>query len=219
MKYNDYELLDLIYDNDEVAYDIMLKKYKPIIYSKALEYYNYLKANHYEGFTLDDFLQEGIIAFNHAIKKFDSNKGTLFYSFLLVCLTSSFNFMYRSILTLKNRPLLKYQELDFEVRDSRAVDPYDSIDNLDIYNKLDDYLDNLSQLDSAIITLRLNNFKYFEIEELLEVSSSHISRVIKAMREKIKISCWQILLFFVIIFLIFGRGSGIMRGFLDIFND
>ena len=189
MKYNDYELLDLIYDNDEVAYDIMLKKYKPIIYSKALEYYNYLKANHYEGFTLDDFLQEGIIAFNHAIKKFDSNKGTLFYSFLLVCLTSSFNFMYRSILTLKNRPLLKYQELDFEVRDSRAVDPYASIDNFDIYNKLDDYLDNLSQLDSAIITLRLNNFKYFEIEELLEVSSSHISRVIKAMREKIKISC------------------------------
>ena len=189
MKYNDYELLDLIYDNDEVAYDIMLKKYKPIIYSKALEYYNYLKANHCEGFTLDDFYEEGIIAFNHAIKKFDANKGTLFYSFLLVCLTSSFNFMYRSILTLKNRPLLKYQELDFEVRDSRAVDPYDSIDNLDIYNKLDDYLDNLSQLDSAIITLRLNNFKYFEIGELLEVSSSHISRVIKAMREKIKISC------------------------------
>ena len=186
MKYNDYELLDLIYDNDEVAYNIMLKKYKPVIHGKALEYYNYLKTNHYEGFTLDDFLQEGIIAFNHAIKKFDSNKGTLFYSFLLVCLTSSFNFMYRSILTLKNRPLLKYQELDFEVKDSSAVDPYDSIDDLDIYNTLDDYLDNLSQLDSAIITLRLNNFKYFEIEELLEVSSSHISRVIKAMREKVE---------------------------------
>ena len=189
MQYNDYELLDLIYDNDEVAYDIMLKKYKPIIYSKALEYYNYLKANHYEGFTLDDFYEEGIIAFNHAIKKFDANKGTLFYSFLLVCLTSSFNYMYRSILTLKNRPLLKYQELDFEVKDSSAVDPYDSIDNLDIYNTLDDYLDNLSQLDSAIITLRLNNFKYFEIEELLEVSSSRISRVIKAMREKIQYCC------------------------------
>ena len=34
MKYNDYELLDLIYDNDEVAYDIMLNKYKPLIYIK-----------------------------------------------------------------------------------------------------------------------------------------------------------------------------------------
>ena len=40
MKYNDYELLDLIYEHDEVAYDIMFNKYKPIIYNKALEYYN-----------------------------------------------------------------------------------------------------------------------------------------------------------------------------------
>ena len=184
MKYNDYELLDLIYDNDEVAYDIMLKKYKPIIYSKALEYYNYLKANHCEGFTLDDFYEEGIIAFNHAIKKFDANKGTLFYSFLLVCLTSSFNFMYRSILTLKNRPLLKYQELDFEVRDSESKDPYNVIDDLDIYDELNNYLYDLNIEDAAIITLRLNNFKYREIMDLLEVSSSHISRVIKNLKEK-----------------------------------
>ena len=189
MNYNDYELLDLIYDNDEVAYDIMLNKYKPLIYTVASKYYKYISYKNYTDVSFDDFVNEGFLAFDRALKNYDPNKGTLFYSFLLVCLTSSFNFMYRSILTLKNRPLLKYQELDFEVRDSRAVDPYDSIDNLDIYNKLDDYLDSLSQLDSAIITLRINNFKYFEIEELLEVSSSHISRVIKAMREKIKISC------------------------------
>ena len=189
MKYNDYELLDLIYDNDEVAYNIMLEKYKPVIYGKALEYYNYLKTNHYEGFTLDDFLQEGIIAFNHAIKKFDSNRGTLFYSFLLVCLTSSFNYMYRSILTLKNRPLLKYRELEYEVRDSNAKDPYDIIDDLDVYDEVKDYLYSVSIEDAAIITLRINNFKYYEITKLLDVSSSHISRVIKAMKEKIKYCC------------------------------
>ena len=189
MKYNDYELLDLIYDNDEIAYDIMLNKYKPIIYNKALEYYTYLKDNKCTGFSLDDFYEEGIIAFNNALRNYDSNKGSLFYSFLLVCLSSSFNLLYRNILKLKNRPLLKYKELDFEVRDSRAVDPYDDIDNLDIYNKLDNYLDSLSQLDSAIITLRINNFKYSEISNLLDVSSSHISRVVKAMREKLKFSC------------------------------
>lgn len=218
MKYNDYELLDLIYDNDEVAYDIMLNKYKPIIYNKALEYYNYLKDNKCTGFTLEDFYEEGIIAFNNAVRNYDPNKGSLFYSYLLVCLSSGFNLLYRNILKLKNRPLLKYKELDFEVRDSRAVDPYDDIDNLDIYNKLDDYLDSLSQLDSAIITLRINNFKYSEISNLLDISSSHISRVVKAMREKLKFSCWQTLPSFDIIFLIFGRGSGVMRGFLDIFN-
>ncbi len=186
MEYNDYELLDLIYDNDEVAYNIMLKKYKPVIYGKALEYYNFLKNNHYEGVSVDDFYQEGVIAFNHAVKKFDFNKGALFYSFLLVCLTSSFNLMYREILTLKNRPLLKYHELNYEVRDSGALDPYDAMDNLDVYAELDSYLYSVSIEDAAIITLRLNNFKYYEITKLLDVSSSHISRVIKALKEYFK---------------------------------
>ena len=185
MKYNDYELLDLIYDNDEVAYNIMINKYKPVIYNKALEYYTYLRNNNYEGLTLDDFLEEGLITLNHAIKSFDSNKGSLFYSFLLVCLTSSFNLMLRKIFTIKNRPLLKYQELEYEVKDSKGIDPYDYVDNLDIYNELNDYLYSVSLIDSAIIELRLNDFKYSEIMELLDVSSSKINRTIKMMRERL----------------------------------
>ena len=183
MKYNDYELLDLIYDNDEVAYNIMINKYKPVIYNKALEYYNYLRSNNYEGLTLDDFLEEGLITLNHAIKSFDSNKGSLFYSFLLVCLTSSFNLMLRKVFTIKNRPLLKYKELDFEVKDSNSIDPYDYVDNLDIYKELNDYLYSISLIDSAIVELRLNDFKYSEIMQLLDVSSSKINRTIKTMRE------------------------------------
>lgn len=185
MKYNDYELLDLIDDNDEVAYNIMINKYKPVIYNKALEYYTYLRNNNYEGLTLDDFLEEGLITLNHAIKSFDSNKGSLFYSFLLVCLTSSFNLMLRKIFTIKNRPLLKYQELEYEVKDSKGIDPYDYVDNLDIYNELNDYLYSVSLIDSAIIELRLNDFKYSEIMELLDVSSSKINRTIKMMRERL----------------------------------
>lgn len=185
MKYNDYELLDLIYDNDEVAYNIMINKYKPIIYNKALEYYNYLRSNNYEGLTLDDFLEEGLITLNHAIKSFDSNKGSLFYSFLLVCLTSSFNLMLRKVFTIKNRPLLKYQELEYEVKDSKGIDPYDYVDNLDIYDELNNYLYNIGLIDSAIIELRLNNFKYSEIMKLLDVSASKINRTIKIMRERL----------------------------------
>lgn len=185
MKYNDYELLDLIYDNDEVAYNIMINKYKPIIYNKALEYYNYLRSNNYDGLTLDDFLEEGLITLNHAIKSFDSNKGSLFYSFLLVCLTSSFNLMLRKVFTIKNRPLLKYQELEYEVKDSKGIDPYDYVDNLDIYDELNNYLYNIGLIDSAIIELRLNNFKYSEIMKLLDVSASKINRTIKTMRERL----------------------------------
>ena len=188
MKYNDYELLDLIYDNDEVAYNIMLNKYKPIIYNKALEYYAYLKNNNCTGFTQDDFFLEGIVAFNHAIKNFDPDKKSLFYSFLLICLTSRFNLMYRDILRLKNKPLLKYQELDYEVRDSNSIDPYDALDDFEIDKKLYEYLYEVSFIDAAIIELRLNDFKYYEIGELLDVSTSQISRVIKNMKKKFSYS-------------------------------
>ena len=92
--------------------------------------------------------------------------------------------MYRNIFRLKNKPLLEYQELDYEVRDSSSIDPYDSIGAIDIYNELDNYLYSLSIEDAAIITLRLNDFKYREIRELLDVSSSHINKVVKALKEK-----------------------------------
>ena len=81
---------------------------------------------------------------------------------------------------------MKYHELKYEVRDSGALDPYDAMDNLDMYAELDSYLYSVSIEDAAIITLRLNNFKYYEITKLLDVSSSHISRVIKALKEYFK---------------------------------
>lgn len=186
MKYNDYELLDLIYEEDEVAYNIMLSKYKPIIYNKALEYYTYLKNNNYKGYTFDDFYEEGLIAFNRAIKCFDPYKGNLFYSFLLVCLTSNFNLLCRNIFRLKHKPLLTYQEIDYEIRDSTAIDPYVSIEEFYLNKKIKEYLYSINFIDAAIIELRLNNFKYQEISELLEIDNTRISRVIKTMKTKFK---------------------------------
>ena len=43
----------------------------------------------------------------------------------------------------------------------------------------------MGDIDSAIIELRLNDFKYSEIMELLDVSSSKINRTIKMMRERL----------------------------------
>ncbi len=37
--YNDYELLYLINENDEIAKDILKRKYAPLIYEKSKEYY------------------------------------------------------------------------------------------------------------------------------------------------------------------------------------
>ena len=183
MNYNDYELLDLIYDNDEVAYDIMLNKYKPLIYTVASKYYKYISYKNYTDVSFDDFVNEGFLAFDRALKNYDQDKGYLFYSYLLSCLNSCYVIMLRSLFELKNRPVLHFEDLDYEINDVSQIDPYDDINTLWFSDSLKDYLVNIDFIDSAILQLRLNNFKYREISQLLEVNSTRINRVMNKARK------------------------------------
>lgn len=74
---NDYELLYLIQCENEIAYNIMMNKYKPLIYSK-MKQLNVTEK--------DDFLQEGLIILDRAINIYSDkyNKTfTKFFEFLL----------------------------------------------------------------------------------------------------------------------------------------
>ena len=53
--YNDYELLYLISEEDEIAKDILKRKYAPLIYEKAKEYY---QGNSYNipSFSFDELI-------------------------------------------------------------------------------------------------------------------------------------------------------------------
>ena len=177
MQYNDYELLDLIYDNDEIAYDIMFNKYKPLIYTVASKYYKCISYKNYTDVSYDDFVNEGFLAFDRALKNYDQDKGYLFYSYLLSCLNSCYVIMLRSLFALKNRPILHFEDLDYEINDASQVDPYDDINTICFSDTIKDYLVNIDFIDSAILQLRLNNFKYREISQLLEVNSTRINRV------------------------------------------
>lgn len=184
MDYNDYELLDLILENDEIAYNIIVNKYKKIIYSKASSFCLYLRSYYDSSFvSYDDLIAEGFIALNRAIRSFNPFKEAIFYSYFLICLNSNFNLLLRSVLAKKNIPLLSYKELDFEISDSSCVNPYDCLDADDKMEFLREYLYNLGILDSAILELRLQKFKYKEIISLLEVTSSKISRVINKFKD------------------------------------
>lgn len=179
MQYNDYELLDLILDNDEDSYNILLDKYKPLICKMAKKYYNCAINNYYVELTLNDFINEGYLAFDKAIRNFNQDKECLFFSYLYSCLKSSYGLILRNLFALKNKPLLHYQELDFEINDSKQVDPYNHIDNIVFNDELKDYLLNLDFIDSAILELRFNNFKYREIVDLLDVNNTRINRVVR----------------------------------------
>ena len=191
--YNDYELIYMVRENDDSSRDILFEKYKPIIKSIASEFYN--KYSDY-GYDFDDFLQEGYIYFQKALCKYDENKECLFYTFVILCLRRGFlSFCRRITCSSKN---IAYSDIV-------DIDEYSYIDNssdvemialdkeYDI--KIKELLFSLPFEIANVFELRINNFTYNEIGELLEIPISTVNfrckKVKKAMNMFIDSYCYE----------------------------
>ncbi|HKM29565.1 MAG TPA: hypothetical protein VJZ51_02260 [Bacilli bacterium] len=64
-KYNDFELLYLIYEKQDEALEIMFKKYEPLIKARVRDFN--IKSKNF-----DDFFQEGLIMLKIAIETYDT---------------------------------------------------------------------------------------------------------------------------------------------------
>ena len=74
--YNDYELLYLIKDGNEKAFNYFFQKYDCLIIKIAIDLYP-------QGDKQDDLVQEGRMILYDCIKNYDSSYGTPFFSFFI----------------------------------------------------------------------------------------------------------------------------------------
>lgn len=74
-KYNDNELLYFISESDEIALDIIVEKYKPLIKSRLIKYR--IKEKNFE-----DFYQECLIILYKCVYKYREDKNVTFNSYL-----------------------------------------------------------------------------------------------------------------------------------------
>ena len=58
-KYNDYELIYMVRENDDISKNVLFDKYLPVIKNMANNYYTKLKGYNCD---YDDFFQEAMIA-------------------------------------------------------------------------------------------------------------------------------------------------------------
>lgn len=82
--WNDYELLYLIHDHNEVALDLMLKKYQNYIEIK-------LSKHRIPYGEREDFVQEGLLLLVEAIEKYQDSHQTSFFHFFDVMLNRKFS--------------------------------------------------------------------------------------------------------------------------------
>lgn len=184
--YNDDELVYLVGENFEDAFDLLLRKYEPLIKSIASYYVKTINSYRLE---YDDILQECRIAFLIAVKKYDYTNSVLFYTFLLLIIRRRVGVYMRSLFSKKNNyvSLDLYYDLDnFEIED----DAYNETSNLCYdYLFVEDIVNFKNELDSfeaCVFELRFNRFSYKEIATLLDVNIKKIDNEMVKIRKKLK---------------------------------
>lgn len=190
---NDYEVLYMISERDEDAYNTMYDKYYPLISSLARKYYKSY-ANY--GIDYDDLYQEGLVALNNAIKEFDEKNNCLFYTYTLVCVKREMERLVKKSIRLKHMVLNNALSLEQSIGDNDLYiediieDVKENIsvnfDNRTSYKKILDLKYELSDRQSMVYELKLNNFSNKEIAVLLDISYKAVDNSLKLIKGKLK---------------------------------
>lgn len=192
---NDYELVSLAQEMNEDAISILHEKYQPLITKKSHKFFKYL---HNKGIELSDLIQECTIGFEEAIKNFNPNDNVSFYTFANIC-------MDRQLMTETRRQnRSKYKFLNEAVpletinEDSENSNLINFIqDNSknpelglltqeefeELYQKI---IKELTSFEECVFNLKLQNFNYKEIADILDKDGKSIDNAIQRIKTKMK---------------------------------
>lgn len=179
-KYNDYELIYNVRENDDESYDNLFNKYIPIMKRLAYKYYSNYSSY---GYDLEDFQQEAYIAFHGAVNNYNERKDILFYTFVILCINRSLLSFCRKIScerkNISNSYLINID--DCNIIGTSNIEEY--CEYCDIVFSFNNIYTKLGLEDSCIFELRYNGFTYKEISELLDLPLRRVQFKIRKVRK------------------------------------
>jgi RNA polymerase sporulation-specific sigma factor len=194
-EYNDFELLYLTCSENEAAYDMLYKKYKPLVEIKAKKQLYCVKNR---GLDLNDLVQEGMIGLSEAIRDFKTQKDVKFSTFANMCIERQINTAITKANRDKHRLLNESLSLDDKVSDGdkalidtifdkRDSDPSNYIVSMEskqeMYSKISSML---TPFEMEVLSLRLKSFDYKEIATRLNKSYKSIDSATQRIKAKLK---------------------------------
>lgn len=150
--YNDYELVYMVNENnDEVAFNILLKKYHNYIYKKIHQFFFYEK-------EYDDYYQEGVVSLIKAIQSFDQKYNKTFMRYFEVIINRDFINLDRS----NKKVWQMYQGLKENYIIEEEQEQYFNYDQINFKSNLEQTIYELYYLENKTISyicdsLNLNN--------------------------------------------------------------
>lgn len=191
MEYNDFELVSLAQENNEEAIEILYKKYNDLIQRKAKRVLRILKGS---GIELSDIIQEALIGFDEAIRKFNQNDDTIFSTFAIICIDGRI----KTFILKQNRGKYRFlnEAVNFENRDNECnlldllsdnVTPesllFSDVSESEIYIKIKNVL---TGFEDVVFELKIQGYEYKEIANILDIDSKDIYNAINRIRIKTK---------------------------------
>lgn len=177
---------------DEEAFAKLLNRYHGFILKKCRRYFG-------PGLSLDDWIQEGQIAFMKAVRDYSFLKESAFTSFASLCIDRHLKGVLKGSKRLKHGFLNDSDSLEvmadrevegmavINLKDRRSLDPIDEIINNCDFDDLTAWLaENLSSYEKKVLALRIQNFNYVEIAERLGREVKSVDNTLLRIRGKIR---------------------------------
>jgi len=191
--FNDYEILYLISENNELAYECMYSKCNPYIKKRAFLLYKKYKN---VGIEYDDLIQEGMFGLSEALKKYNVNEGNLFFTLATLCIKREMERVIIKAIRNKNNILNYAYSLDDEIAsnglllkdtlykdEERSDNFFDFIEN----NKyVMDLKYELKEKYAPTYELKLNGFSNQEICELLGIKYKDVDNNLRSIKLTLK---------------------------------
>jgi RNA polymerase sporulation-specific sigma factor len=185
--YNDYELMYLISENNEDAYQTIFEKYQPLVFKEAIKYIFLSKKL---GISEEDLIEEGKVGLYKAIEGY--NNEVEFFTFASICIKRSIFKLLKKSSTYKQKILNEAIDINQDNDDSiyyqeeKDKDIVQNLINEEFESKITKFKHKLNEQDSTIFELKYNGFTYKEISEILNLDKKYIDNRLLSIRNKLK---------------------------------
>lgn len=170
-QYNDYELLYLIYENDDTALDIMYQKYIPLIKTR-------IKGFRIKKWNYEDFFQEGLLALNKAIQTYNPMARKTFNKYFDLILQRKFiQILRKESSHFYNVELVENGDYLMETNNLRDIYEYEN----DIINRC-----HFSDFELNVLQFMKKGLKSKDISLALECNVKQVYDASDRIKKKIK---------------------------------
>lgn len=179
-KENDNELIYLIREDNEEAFDMLFNKYKPLMIKFSNKYkYKY---------EMDDMLQECRLGFCKAIETYDETKSVLFSTYLYRCIEKSVLTYLKQMNCKNNKPLIDYVNIDSLPTKYIAYckTPYDELEEKEYISFIRNFINGLEFDEAIVFELKLNGYSYQVIGDILDMSKKKVDNILAKTRRNFK---------------------------------